>query len=131
MPYLFLGLVAAVAVYLLLFRRGANAISLAEKAAESGSIKALCAAAEKLPYKRRSLFYQAAITWLWNNWQRPLAAELSMHFVKEHGAEKITQYWLKQVMEVEPLTAQKMFDKRFLESYYRPEVAKQCGLTKS
>ena len=131
MQYLLLALGAGVIVYFLVFRRGPNAISLATQAAESGSLEALLKAATTLPYKRRSMFFQAAISWLWNNWQRPLAAELSVHFAQQHGAEKITQFWVRQVMEVEPLTAQKTFDKRFLEQYYRPEVAKQCGLTKS
>lgn len=131
MQYLLMALGAGAVVYFLLIRRGPDAVSLANRAAESGSVDGLVEAAGTLPYKRRSRFFQAAISWLWNNWQRPLAAQLSVHFAKQHGAEKITQFWVRQVMEVEPLTAQKTFDKRFLEQYYRPEVAKQCGLTKS
>jgi hypothetical protein len=131
MVYLLFALGAGAIAYFLVIRRGPSAVSLANKAAESGSVEELVKAAATLPYKRRSMFFQAAIAWLWNNWQRPLAAELSVHFAKQHGAEKITQFWVRQVMEVEPLTAQKTFDKRFLEQYYRPEVAKQCGLTKS
>ncbi len=131
MQYLLMALGAGVVAYFMMIRRGPNAVSLAAKAAESGTVDDLVTAAGTLPYKRRSMFFQAAIAWLWANWQRPLAAELSVHFAKQHGAEKITQFWVRQVMEVEPLTAQKTFDKKFLEQYYRPEVAKQCGLTKS
>ncbi len=131
MEYLLIAMAVAAVAWFLVTRRGPDPIRLAEAAAESEDLAGLLDAARKLPYKQRSRFFQEAINWLWNNWQRPLAARLAREFAEQHGAEKIAQFWLRQVMEVEPREAQRNFDKRFLESYYRPEVAKQCGLTKS
>jgi hypothetical protein len=128
--YIILAVIIAVTGYFF-FNRGSSAQAAAEKAAEAGSIAPISEAAGKLPFEKRSKFYQQAILALWNNWQRPLAVHLVKEFAEKHSSEKICQYWLKQVLEVEPLESQKAFDKRFLTAHYRPEVAKSCGLTGS
>jgi hypothetical protein len=71
--------------------------------------------------------YNLAIRRLWDSYQRSLAIELVVELAKKHGDEKIAQYWLKQVMTVEPKMAQESFSKEFLDAYYKPEVAAQCG----
>lgn len=130
-PYILFALVvAAVAVYLFL-KRGPSPYALAMKAAEEDSISEIVRAAESLPRPQQSAFYQKAIGFLWENWQRPLAISLVKEFCGSFSDEKICQFWLKRAMEVEPGEARKVLDDRFLETHYRPEVAQACGLTSS
>ena len=128
--YIVIAVILAVTGYFFL-NRGSSAQAAAEKAAEAGSIEPITEAAGKLVFEKRSKFYQQAILALWNNWQRPLAILLVKEFADRHSSEKICQYWLKQVLEVEPLESRKVLDKSFLSAHYRPEVAKTCGLTGS
>ena len=120
-----------VAVAFLVRKRGPSPYSLAKQAAERNSIEPIVHAARDLPPKSRSAYYQKAIGMLWENWQRPLAVQLIREFCSQHSEEKICQFWLRRVMEVEPATAKEVFDDRFLEENYRPEVAQACGLTSS
>lgn len=39
----------------------------------------------------------------------------------------ILQYWMKQVMEIEPEIAQARFTPGFMAAAWRPEIAAQCG----
>lgn len=71
--------------------------------------------------------YNRAIRRLWDGYQRPLAAELVVELAKNHGDVNIAQYWIKQVLTVEPQTAKDKFSKEFLQNHYQPEVAAQCG----
>lgn len=71
--------------------------------------------------------YNRAIRRLWNGYQRPLAVELVVELAKNHGNSNIAQYWIKQVMSVEPQMAKQKFSKQFLKEHYQPEVAAKCG----
>lgn len=71
--------------------------------------------------------FNHAIRRLWDNYHRDLAVKLVKELAFDHGTSAITQYWLKQVMTVEPKMARKSFSKDFLHTYYMPEVAAKCG----
>jgi len=130
LPYILAGIAAAVLVFWFA-RRGPSPYALAQKAADSGDTSELIQAANRLPRLQRSKFFQQAIAFLWENFQRPLAAEVVRAFAEHHSNEKICQFWLKQVLEVEPIHARKVFDSRFLKDHYNPEVANTCGCTSS
>ena len=119
--------VAALVVLMWLARRGPSPAALAHKAAESQDLAPLLEAAAALPPAARSAFFHDAISYLWKNWQRPLAAHLAREYVSQCPDEKLCQYWLKQILEVEPQAARDAFDQAFLSRFFRPEVAKQCG----
>lgn len=128
MEYAIGGMAAAVLAWLML-GRGASPRKLAANAADSGDLEPLVAAANKLPKPKRSKFFQQAIMFLWENYQRPLAVKLVRHFADQHSDEKICQYWLRQSLEVEPNEAKKVLDGPFLKRHYNPEVAAACGCT--
>ncbi len=71
--------------------------------------------------------YNHAIRRLWDSYQRPMALSLVRELAKNHGTSNIAQYWIKQVMVVEPALAKEGFSKEFLDTYFQPEVAAQCG----
>ena len=71
--------------------------------------------------------YNRAIRRLWDGYQRPLATELVVELAKNHGDSNIAQYWIKQVMTVEPQMAREKFSREFIKNHYQPEVAAKCG----
>ena len=46
---------------------------------------------------------------------------------QRHESCSISQYWINQVLSVEPNMAKETFGKDFLDSHYKPEVAAKCG----
>ncbi len=133
MTYYIIGAAAALAVGYYFFRRtGAPGVGKAvDDAIEAQDPAPVLKAAGGLPHERQADFYQQAITLLWEGWQRPLAVKVIKAFSITHAHEKICQFWLKQAMEVEPMSAGKEFDKKFLDTHYNPEVAACCGKTSS
>jgi hypothetical protein len=71
--------------------------------------------------------YNAVIRKLWDVYERGMAAELVRKLAELHHTEQIAQYWIKQVLQTEPGIARQAFDQAFLDTYYLPEVAAQCG----
>ncbi len=129
-PWLVVALLVVVA-WFLLAKRGPSPVVLAREAARSHDLTALLQAAAALPPAGRSAFFHGAITYLWTNWQRPLAASLAREYARQCPDEKLCQYWLRQVLEIEPEVAREAFDEPFLAGFYRPEVAKSCCQTSS
>lgn len=132
-PYLMAAVVVALVVGYFVTRRGLapGAGKLVDAAIEQGSVAPIVEAAGQLGPVQRSALFQQALTILWEEFQRPLAVQLAKEYAAEHSDEKICQFWLKQAMEVEPLSAKKTFDDTFLKTHYRPEVAACCGKTSS
>ncbi len=128
-------LIAIVAMVLIggffMLRRASGLGPMLKKAIEMDDIQPLVDHANSMPKSVRSAFYQSAIGQLWDSWNRPLAARVIREYALHHGEERICQYWIKQVLEVEPLAAQRWFDEEFLKRHFRPEVAKSCGRTGS
>jgi hypothetical protein len=117
----------ALILWMLWSRRGPSPVALARQAAESQDLAPILEAAAALSPTARSALFHDTISFLWRNWQRPLAARLVREYVSQCPDEKLCQYWLKQVLEVEPQAARDTFDQPFLTRFFRPEVAKSCG----
>jgi len=129
-PWLVVALLLVIAVALLA-KRGPSPIALARAAAESQDLAPLLQAADALPLKQRPAFFHAATLTLWNGWQRPLAAQLVREFANRHPDERLVQYWLRQMLQIEPAVAGQTFDEPFLAGVYRPDEAKSCCQTSS
>lgn len=71
--------------------------------------------------------YHRAIGRLWSGHERNMAVEVIRHLVVNHPDEKISQYWLNQVLTVEQRLARENFTEDFLSRYFNPKVASQCG----
>jgi hypothetical protein len=52
---------------------------------------------------------------------------LVLELARNHGSANIAQYWIRQVLTVEPQMAKEKFSKDFLRNHYQPEVAVKCG----
>lgn len=97
------------------------------EAMEEGDIAPIVAAIEELRPSSRTAAYNHAIRQLWDGYERGLAITLVMELAERHKDSLIAQYWIKNVMQVEPKLASERFSKEFLKSNYRPELAAQCG----
>ncbi|MFH1808329.1 MAG: hypothetical protein ABIJ09_06285 [Pseudomonadota bacterium] len=71
--------------------------------------------------------YNHAIRRLWDAYQRPLAVPLIRVLAEQHPNQRIAQYWLGQLQQVEPLLARESLGDAFFESYFQPHVAATCG----
>ena len=120
-----IGLVAvAVIIWRMMIPNLSGVIELAK---ERGDIAPVIEAVRALRSSARPTAYNHAIRRLWDDYERPLAIELVKELAKSHGSAMIAQYWLKQVLQVEPQLARDKIPEDFLKRYYRPEVAAQCG----
>jgi len=98
-----------------------------QRAIAAEDLQPILEAIEKRSTAAQPAGYNHAIRRLWDSYQRPMALELVRELAKNHGTTNIAQYWIKQVMVVEPALAKKGFSKDFLDTYFQPEVAAQCG----
>lgn len=123
------GLAIGVAIVIILFIYfRPDAVSKATAQARSSrDLSPLIALLESVPENRRATCYDQAVKQLWSAYERPLAAQLVRAMAPKTSADKISQYWIRQVLEVEPELARETFDDSFLSSFYVPEVAAQCG----
>jgi hypothetical protein len=70
--------------------------------------------------------WDQALGQLWQAYDRELVARTLVEVAP--GEEiMILQYWMKQVMEIEPEIAQARFTPGFMAAAWRPELAAQCG----
>lgn len=76
---------------------------------------------------RQPTAYNVAIRRLWDGYERGMAAQLVRQLAELHHTEQIAQYWIELVLQTEPGIARQAFDQAFLDTYYVPEVAAQCG----
>ena len=102
-------------------------VGVIAQAKEQGAITPIVEAVEQLRPSARPTAYNHAIRRLWDEYERPLAIELVKELAEKHSSTLIAQYWLKQVLQVEPKMARETLPKDFLKRYYHPEVAAQCG----
>ena len=84
-------------------------------------------AIEKRSANSRPTAYNHAIRRMWDSYQRPMAIKLVKNLAENFPDSNISQYWIKQILTVEPGMAKESFSKEFLSHYYKPEVAAQCG----
>lgn len=76
--------------------------------------------------ERRPTKWDYAINRLWQAYARETAAAVIVA-AAERSEATILQYWIQQVLQVEPEIAETTFSEEFLETHYRPEVAARCG----
>ena len=67
-----------------------------------------------------------ALTELWRTYHRQTAALLVVEAAARSDAD-IIQYWIGQVIQVEPEIARETFTQEFLETHFNPDVASRCG----
>ena len=98
-----------------------------EKASDADDPTPVVEAIERLKPSGRSAAFNHAIRQLWDRYERPLAVALVKVLAERHTDSLIAQYWLKQVMLVEPDLAREHLSKEFMDGHYKPEVAARCG----
>jgi hypothetical protein len=67
-----------------------------------------------------------AISELWSTYHRETAALLVVE-AAHRSDDDIVQYWIAQVIQVEPDIARVTFTQEFLTEHFRPDVASRCG----
>jgi len=122
--WLVVGVIVAFMGWRLLFPGLDKAV---KESIDSQDISPLVTAINKRPINSRPAAFNHAIKRMWDAFQRPMAIQLVKELVKDYGNKPIAQYWIKQVLQIEPRMAKKSFSKRFLQTYYRPELASKCG----
>ena len=70
--------------------------------------------------------WDQALGQLWQRYERELVARALVQ-VAPRSEAKIIQYWMKQVLEIEPEIAQAHFTQDFMDAAFKPEIAAQCG----
>jgi hypothetical protein len=78
------------------------------------------------PEARQPDLWDQALGELWQRYERDLAARALLDAAPGQEAA-ILQYWIKQVLEVEPEIAQARFTQEFMDTAFKPEIAAQCG----
>jgi hypothetical protein len=127
-PIVWIAIAAGVIVLFLLSKVLMPSLGkIVEQSVKQGSARPILEAISKMNAGARPSAYNRAIRRLWDGYQRPLATELVVELAKNHGSVNIAQYWIKQVMSVEPQMARQKFSKEFLRDHYQPDVAAKCG----
>jgi hypothetical protein len=121
------GVGAGVLALLVLSILRPNLDRLVARAVASGELGELQRSIEKRREGAQPAAYNYAIRRLWDAYHRELAARLARELARNFGTVPISQYWLQQVLQVEPAIASQQFDKEFLATYFVPEVAARCG----
>jgi hypothetical protein len=97
-----------------------------KQAQKGGELEPLISAILAAPKVEQANRWDQALGHLWRTYERETAAKLAREAAMR-SEDNIIQYWLKQIMEVEPEIASEHFDQAFLMGFFRPEVAKSCG----
>jgi hypothetical protein len=101
--------------------------SIVDRAVQQNDLKDVVQAIEARREGAQPAAYNRAIRRLWDGYQRRLAVDLVKELVKNFANVPISQYWIRQVLTVEPVMAKKGLGKPFIDTYYQPEVAARCG----
>ncbi|NMB75129.1 MAG: hypothetical protein GYA21_08360 [Myxococcales bacterium] len=75
----------------------------------------------------RPAAFDLAIKTMWNAYQRELCPPLIRELAKDHTREPVAQYWLSQLMQVEPKMAREHLDQNFVSRFFLPDLAARCG----
>ena len=127
-PIVWIAIAAGIVVLFLLSKVLMPSLDkVVDQSAKQETTQPILDAISKMNAGTRPSAYNRAIRRLWDGYQRPLAAEVVVELARNHGDANIAQYWIKQVLTVEPQTAKDKFSKEFLKNHYQPEVAAQCG----
>jgi hypothetical protein len=124
---IWVGLLAAVALWLLWSWLSPSMTRLVVRASKTGDLDPVLAALTKKRPAAQPTAFNHAIRLLWDMDDRRLALELVKELAARHGDAKISQYWLQQALTVEPAISGTVFSRAFVAEHYQPEVAAQCG----
>ena len=120
--------VGAVVALILFYSLKPNALmKQTDKAMDSGDIEPLVQTIEKQRSENQATCFNKAVKTMWNSYERPLAISFIRKMAPKLADSHIAQYWIRQVLEVEPDLAKETFDDDFLRQVYNPEVAATCG----
>lgn len=123
------GVVTAFAVVLFLLSRAgqdANLSSAIDQTRRTGAPEPIVEFVADQPEDRRPTHWDNALKQLWDSYNRTEAARVVMAAARRSDAS-ILQYWIQQVLDVEPRIAEEVFTESFLRAHYRPDVASRCG----
>lgn len=124
-----MGIILTVAVLALLAKTALRASGVAAGTAharKTGELSAVISAIETTPFAEQATQWDQAIGELWQSYAREEAARLVIEAADRSDAD-IIQYWIRQVLEVEPEIASTHFTQEFLDEHFQPEVAAKCG----
>ncbi|MCL2325649.1 MAG: hypothetical protein FWC40_04025 [Proteobacteria bacterium] len=126
--YLVIGavVVTLIVIGFTVFRNNAmsKAVALARKTKD---VTPIVAEIDKDPKADLPTVFNATIKPLWDAYERELACDLIKVLLERKDDAPISQYWLRQVLEVEPDLARKSLGEAFIMAHVRAEVAAQCG----
>ena len=126
-PVAWLAIIAAAVAVFFLYRVFKTPLDkVVDVALEKQEVGMILDAINDLRESARPAGYNRAIRRLWDKYHRPLAVEIVKDLASKHAEIPIAQYWLKQVITVEPALAKRKFTKKFLRTYYQPEIAAKC-----
>ena len=100
---------------------------IVDQAVKQKDLDVIEQAIKKRSENSRPTLYNHAVRRMWDSYQRPMAINLVKNLAENFPDSNISQYWIKQILTVEPGMAKESFSKEFLSNYYKPEVAAQCG----
>ena len=118
-----LGAIGAVAVGMVMLRRPSSRRAMVT--AIGGNLEPLIAQIESTSTDEGTS-WDNALSELWRGYHRQTAALLVVEAAARSDAD-IIQYWIGQVLQVEPDIARATFSQEFLETHFQPEVASKCG----
>lgn len=101
--------------------------TMLEKAIQSQDITQVLAWIAKKSESQRPTLYNHAVRALWDRYERKLAVQVTRDLASKHKEARITQYWLKQIQQVEPRLAKEQLGVEFYEAFFMPELAARCG----
>jgi hypothetical protein len=124
---IWIGLIIVVVAVLIYLSIKPSFDKIVDQAAKKGDITPILDAIARKSDDARPTAFNHAIRRLWDRYERPLAVRLVKELAERHGSSTIAQYWLRQVITVEPRMAKESFSQEFLTAHYQPEVAAKCG----
>ena len=95
-------------------------------ARETGDLTLVVEAIERTPRLEQPNAWDQALSELWRAYERELAAQLVIEAARRSDAD-IVQYWIQQVLTVEPMIAREVFTQEFVTEFFDPLVASKCG----
>jgi hypothetical protein len=127
--FIALGIGITVVIALFLGRTATETSQVSDaiaRARQTGEIDGLVEIVEAHPPDKRATKWDHVLGELWQAYARREAAKLVVE-AAQRSDDTILQYWIRQVLEVEPDIAQEVFTEAFLEEHFRPDVAARCG----
>jgi len=113
---------------LVVFQMGAGSLTKqVDHAAKTNNLVPVLEQIRKKSRDAQPAAFNLAIRRLWDQYHRPLAIELVKELAQDHKDAPITQYWLNQVLTVEPAMAKNLLSHEFVEAHFLPDVAAKCG----